>query len=131
MSLFSQQIRVYYENTDAAGVVYHSDYLNFMERCRTDWLRSLNIAQQQLAEEHGIRFVVTHMEIAFRQPAKLDDLLTVAVSKIRRKPASLIFEQTIHRQETLLIAATAKVAALDENMKPTRLPAWFLERLSD
>ncbi|ABK42997.1 thioesterase superfamily protein [Magnetococcus marinus MC-1] len=129
MNLFSQDIRVYYEDTDAGGVVYHSRYLNFMERCRTDWLRSLGIEQATLAEQTGLRFAVTHMEIAFQKPALLDDLLTVSVSELRRRPASLEFTQEIARQNTPLIRASARVACLDEGLRPVRLPAVLLQRL--
>ncbi|MEG3639453.1 tol-pal system-associated acyl-CoA thioesterase [Magnetococcus sp. PR-3] len=129
MSLFEQAIRVYYEDTDAGGVVYHSRYLNFMERCRTDWLRNLGVEQESLAHATGLRFAVTHMEIAFQKPALLDDLLTVSVSDLRRRPASLAFTQEIKRQDTLLIQATARVACLDENLRPVRLPVDLLQRL--
>jgi len=103
-------IRVYYEDTDAGGVVYYANYLKFMERARTEWLRALGADQTRLAREHGMQFVVHSLTAAYRKPARLDDLLTVRsrISKLSR--ASLTFDQQVERNtqtsvETLVEAA--------------------------
>ncbi|OSM01755.1 tol-pal system-associated acyl-CoA thioesterase [Magnetofaba australis] len=126
---FEWPIRVYYEDTDAGGVVYHSQYLNFLERTRTEWLRSAGLEQEALFAATGARFVVTHMAVDFISPARLDDLLTVTVSIRRRRQASFELEQTIERDGARLIAATARIACVGEEFKPIRIPAQVLQQL--
>ncbi len=125
---FTWPVRVYYEDTDSGGVVYHSTYLNFMERARTEWLRALGFGQEQLAAERGLVFAVTHMEVQFVAPARLDDLLKVSVTLVKRGQASLNLAQEIILEPTgrTLIRATAKIAMLDDRFKPTRMPDDFL-----
>ncbi|MBF0446767.1 MAG: tol-pal system-associated acyl-CoA thioesterase [Magnetococcales bacterium] len=125
---FVWPIRVYYEDTDAGGVVYHSNYLNFMERARTEWLRKLGFGQNQLARESGLVFAVTQMSVRFVAPARLDDRLDVSVLVARQGRASLELTQEIWRKsdEKLLIQATAKIVLLNNRFKPTRFPAPFL-----
>ncbi|MBF0460553.1 MAG: tol-pal system-associated acyl-CoA thioesterase [Magnetococcales bacterium] len=121
---FLWPIRVYYEETDAGGVVYHSRYLNFMERARTEWLRQLGFGQEQLHREQGLLFAVTKMEVQFLAPARLDDLLTVATWLQERKPASLVLRQMVQRDQDQrhLVGAVVRIAALDSRFRPTRLP---------
>ena len=128
---FLWPVRVYYEETDAGGVVYHSCYLNFMERARTEWLRHLGFGQEQLHREQGLLFAVTRMEIRFLAPARLDDMLTVSVSLQERRPASLVLQQTIQRDrdQRRLIGAVVRIAALDSRFRPTRLPDVLLRTL--
>ena len=93
--LFSWPVRVYYENTDAGGVVYHSNYVTFMERARTEFLRSLGVELRALEMEERVLFAVRSMAIDFRAPARLDDLLEVTVDIKESRPASLTFLQSI------------------------------------
>lgn len=128
---FFWPIRVYYEETDAGGVVYHSNYLHFMERARTEWLRQLGFGQAQLYRERGLLFAVTKMEIQFLAPARLDDTLTVSVSLQACKQASMVLQQTIHhdQKQQQLIQASVRIAVLNQTFKPTRLPDDLLHAL--
>lgn len=101
--------RVYYENTDAGGVVYHAQYLHFYERARTEWLRHLGFSQQALRAEQGVLIVVRHMDIAFIKPALLDDEITIHTELVALKRASMTLQQTIS-----LSAISAKARALDK-----------------
>ncbi|MCF6263381.1 MAG: tol-pal system-associated acyl-CoA thioesterase [Xanthomonadales bacterium] len=125
MSDFSWKIRVYYEDTDAGGVVYHSQYLNFFERARTEWLRARKIDQSSLSENEGIVFVVRNMDIEFIKPAKLDNEVLVSVSLKHTGAASLQLAQTMIRDsdQQLLAKAEVRVACLTAvEFKPTRIP---------
>lgn len=114
---FSLPIRVYYEDTDAGGVVYHSNYLNFMERARTEWVRSLGFEQDELREKHNILFVVNHISIDYKKPARFNDQLEVTLQVIEKGRVSLVFEQQVLRKTNgsseLLAKATVKVATID------------------
>ncbi len=90
--------RVYYEDTDAGGVVYYANYLKFMERARTEWLRSLGIEQDKLAQNLNVLFAVRSVNIKYKQPAKFNDSLTVTVEPFALKPASVSFKQAIMKQ---------------------------------
>lgn len=124
---FWLRLRVYFEDTDVTGVVYHANYLRFFERARSDWLREFGIGQQQLAEHSGICFAVTRMDVRFAQPARLDDVLHVSAVPHGGGRASLSFSQEIRRDTPdglLLASATAKIACLNaETFKPCPLPA--------
>lgn len=111
--VFSIPIRVYYEDTDAAGVVYYANYLRYMERARTEWLRALGVEQHELSRTHGILFAVVSARLKFLKPARLDDLLTATVQVARRGAASLTFRQGVTRADALLCEAEVKVACLD------------------
>ena len=120
---FSWPIRVYYEDTDAAGVVYHSNYLKFMERARTEWLRSIGISQTELAKETGAIIVISEVEMKFLLPAKLDDALEVTSRLAKVSGASFMIMQTITREEDVLCRADVKGVCLDAlSFKPRRLP---------
>lgn len=122
-SVFHFPIRVYYEDTDAGGVVYHARYLHFFERARTEYLRALSFSQQTILNTDKIAFVVRNMVIDFRLPAKLDDLLVVDTSIKMLKGATIIFEQTLKKEEIILCQATVKVASVDlGKMKPVAMP---------
>jgi tol-pal system-associated acyl-CoA thioesterase len=130
VSMFQFPIRVYYEDTDAGGVVYHSQYLNFMERARTEWLRHLGFEQTALREVQGILFVVHSMQLQFKKPAKFDDALVVECQLTEMGRGSFSCHQTIMRnetilrKETILIDAQVKIACVDANtFKPTGIPA--------
>ena len=116
-------VRVYYEDTDAGGVVYHARYLHFYERARTEFLRTLNFSQQALLNEHQLAFVVKSMQIDYNFPAKLDDLLDVITQVTEVKGATILFSQCLKRADTVLSTATVKVACVDlGKMKPAALP---------
>lgn len=119
-------LRVYYEDTDVSGVVYHANYLRYLERARTEWLRQCGLSQEVLRVEHGIAFTVADMQIDFRAPARLDDLLEVVTRIAQRKRASLVFEQTLVRSAApllLLTRATVRVGCVDvANFRPRALP---------
>ncbi|MFZ7108420.1 tol-pal system-associated acyl-CoA thioesterase [Avibacterium avium] len=123
MQRFSLPIRVYYEDTDAGGVVYHARYLHFFERARTDYLRELGFSQQALLDEHNLAFVVKTMQIDYRLAAKLDDLLTVETEVSVIKGATILFSQQIKRNDVLICTAEVKVACVDlTKMKPVAIP---------
>ncbi|WP_443091331.1 tol-pal system-associated acyl-CoA thioesterase [Basfia succiniciproducens] len=121
---FQFPVRVYYEDTDAGGVVYHASYLHFFERARTEFLRTLNFSQNQLLHEQNIAFVVKSMNIDYRFPACLDDALIVESEVVEVKGATILFSQILKRDELVLTTATVKVACVDlGKMKPAALPA--------
>ena len=108
-------VRVYYEDTDAGGVVYYANYLKYFERARTEWLRALGHQQQALIDEHGLLFAVRSVTVEYIAPARLDDLLTVELRIARVRRASIDFEQSIRRNDgtTALCTAQVKVACLE------------------
>jgi len=115
-------VRVYYEDTDHAGVVYYANYLKFMERGRTEALRSLGMQQSDIQDQHGIVFVVTKVAIRYRTPARFDDMLNVESQVTHLKGARLSFSQNIWRGETLIAEATVHLACMDVSGKPKRIP---------
>ncbi len=116
-------VRVYYENTDAGGVVYHAQYLNFMERARTEWLRILGFEHTILLQEHHCVFVVHSMQIQFRKSAKLDDLLTITSQIIKSGHGSVVFLQAIGLNQQTLVEAQIKLACVDSlSFKPIPVP---------
>ncbi|EKO3517361.1 tol-pal system-associated acyl-CoA thioesterase [Vibrio fluvialis] len=131
MRVFNWPITIYYEDTDAGGVVYHSNYLKFFERARTEMLRAIGVSQQVLLEQR-IGFVVRHAEIDFKQGARLDDQLTVVTSIAELKKASLTFcQELVNPEEQLLCKAIVKVACIDnEKMKPKAMPQSIILELT-
>ena len=123
MKQFNWNARVYYEDTDAGGVVYHARYLAFYERARTEMLRLLDIKQQTLLQE-GIAFVVKKMDISYDFPARLDDMLTISTQVEQIRKASIIFKQTILNQNKQIISnADVIIACVNmTKMKPCALP---------
>jgi acyl-CoA thioester hydrolase len=116
--------RVYYEDTDFSGVVYHARYLHFLERGRTDFLRCLGIDQSKVSTgEESLIFVVHRMEIDFKLPARMDDVLSIRTVTAKAAGAKLILDQEIRRDGTLLIAARVIVAVINGRGRPQRLPA--------
>ena len=117
--------RVYYEDTDFSGVVYHARYLHFMERARTDFLRLLGVEQATLAIEgdsEGLVFVVHRMEIDFKAPARMDDILTIGTLTEKAGGAKMVLLQEIRRDGQLLIAAKVIIAVINGQGRPRRLP---------
>jgi acyl-CoA thioester hydrolase len=124
--------RVYYEDTDFSGVVYHARYLHFMERGRTDFLRCLGVEQARLhaQEGEGTAFVVHRMEIDFKGSARMDDVLTIITRTQKAAGAKLILAQEIRVHDRLLISARVTVAVVNRAGRPRRLPADLAERLA-
>jgi acyl-CoA thioester hydrolase len=120
---FSIPCRIYWEDTDAGGVVYYANYLKFMERCRTDWLRALGIDQNRLRAERQLQFVVVSVTVDFLRPAVLNDEIVVTAELERLSGATILFKQTILRAEAQLIDAGVRVACLDSGtLKPRPIP---------
>jgi acyl-CoA thioester hydrolase len=123
---FSFPIRVYWEDTDAGGVVYHGSYVRFLERARTEWLRARGVGQQTLRDVDDVVLAIREMTLDFRQPARLDDELQVSVVLTERRAASLLIAQEISRGDRVLAAATVRVACLvASSFRPRPLPEWL------
>lgn len=132
MSVFEWPVRVYYEDTDAGGVVYYANYLRFMERARTEWLRQLGFGQDALMRESGIVFAVRRVEIEYLRPARLDDALMVETELEALSRVSLGFRQRILRAAAVLSEASVQVVCLDsEKFRPTAMPSDIRETLND
>ncbi|WP_049623133.1 tol-pal system-associated acyl-CoA thioesterase [Frateuria defendens] len=121
---FAWPVRVYWEDTDAGGVVYHASYVRFLERARTEWLRARGVGQADLQESTGLAFLVRTMQLDFLKAARLDDELTVTVEVQGRRAASILFAQSIRRHDgTELLRAQVRVACVDvQRMVPVRIP---------
>ena len=132
MRTFSWPVRVYYEDTDAGGVVFYANYLKFYERARTEMLRAMGYEQDDLIENAGIIFVVRSVKVDYLRPAKFNELLQVSAEVAVVKPASLVFEQVITRDEELLSKATIRIACLDaDSMRPKIIPEDLLGEEDD
>jgi acyl-CoA thioester hydrolase len=121
-------VRVYYEDTDFSGRVYHASYLRFLERGRTEWLRRRGFAHRNLAESSGVMFVVRSLQIEFLAPAMMDDLLTVETSVAAVRGASIEFKQRISRSDKEIVTAEVLVASIRDS-RPARIPAELRRRL--
>ena len=129
---FSLKTRVYYEDTDAGGVVFYANYLKFMERARTEWLRELGFEQDDLMRDNGMVFAVTHVHMDFLKPAKFNDLLDVSVQLLKLGKASIIVHQEIYRENELLNRADIKLACVDLNsFTPLRIPESIYVKAKD
>lgn len=129
---FVWQLRVYWEDTDAGGVVYHSQYLNFFERARTEWLRSRGIVQSELSQRHNLVFAIRHMDIDFLGPARMDDELNVAVDSVQSGASRLQFRQVLSRAgdgEVLCTAAVTAACLEADRFRPARIPAWLKDAI--
>lgn len=129
-------VRIYWEDTDAGGVVYYANYLKFFERARTEWLRSIGVNQQALREETGGVFVVSEATVKYHRAARLDDLLTVTASLQQAGKASVVFAQKAWRGKPedgeLLTEGAFRVGWVKaETMQPTRMPASVLQAMGD
>jgi acyl-CoA thioester hydrolase len=130
---FTWQARVYWEDTDAGGIVYYANYLRFLERARSEWLRSRGISQRVLALDPGVVFSVVELQARYHRPARLEDLLLVGCEPSREGGASLAFSQRIWREgeaDAPLLSATVRVACVDAlTLKPRRLPMVVVQEL--
>jgi acyl-CoA thioester hydrolase len=137
-SLFQWPVRVYWEDTDAGGIVFYANYLKFFERARTEWLRSLGLGQQRLKDETGGMFVVTDAQLRYHRPARLDDELIVTACTLKAGRASLLIgQQALLKTEaagvqsaTLLCEGTIRIGWVEAaRMQPARIPASILDSL--
>ena len=137
MENFDFNVRVYYDSTDAGGVVYHSRYLDFCERARTEFLRSRGIIQSKLFAESGIGFVVKNANLEFKKSAKLDDLLQISTKIIENngiiikmsQEIYLISREGIDIQKDLLFEMSVNLVCINKNFRPTRIPKDIVEKL--
>ena len=134
-NLFHFPCRVYYEDTDAGGVVYYANYLKYLERCRTEWLRAVGFDQSQLLKEHALAFMVRHVDTDYLKPAVLDDQLEVGLRIDKLGAAQIVFAQTVSRRAAggapeLLVTAKVQIVSVDlKTMRPTVIPGWMKTRL--
>ena len=123
-------LRVYYEDTDLAGIVYYANYLKFIERARTEWVRGLGVDQAKLKSDTGVVFAVSRVEADYLTPARFDDLLQVVTTVQAIGGARLVLRQDVLRDQTLVFKALVTLVALTSTGAPTRLPAEFRQRLT-
>ncbi|MBX3588066.1 MAG: tol-pal system-associated acyl-CoA thioesterase [Ramlibacter sp.] len=128
---FQWPVRVYWEDTDAGGIVFYANYLKFFERARTEWLRSLGIGQQALREASGGMFVVSETQLRYHLSARLDDELLVTAALTESGRASLTIAQRALRGDALLCEGTIRIGWVDAaTLRPARIPANILEKLT-
>jgi tol-pal system-associated acyl-CoA thioesterase len=124
-------MRVYIEDTDAGGIVYYVNYLKFMERARTEWMRALGFDRESIFS-HELMFVVQEAAVNYIQPAMLDDVLQVTASLVKRGGASMVLRQRVLREDAVLAQGTIKIACVDRlSVMPRRMPGPLLERLRE
>ena len=130
MSQFLYKTRVYYEHTDAGGVVYHGRYVNFFDQARTEWLRYHSLEQAEMRRETGVLLVVHGITINYLKPAKLDDELLISCEVKSHSSVRMLLRQTIHVNDTLIATAEVTVVSVhDQKFKPMRFPKHYLNRL--
>lgn len=126
MIFHSHFVRIYQEDVDAGGIVYHSNYLKYAERARTEWLRGHNITQSTLLAHEKCQFVVSHLTVDYLKPAFLDEELEVRSGPATLRGIRLIIPQKIYRHEMLCVDMTVTLALINEHGKPVRLPQYIL-----
>jgi len=133
--MFQWQVRVYYEDTDSGGVVYYANYLRFMERARTEWMRALGFEQDRLVREEGIVFAVRSANLEYLQPARFNDQLSVSLDVVQKGRASLTFDQVVTRSadaQQPLCSGRIKIACLDAaSFRPQPIPDYILKEIAD
>jgi acyl-CoA thioester hydrolase len=127
--VFTWKVRVYYEDTDAGGIVYYANYLKFFERARTEWLRSIDVNQGDLLEQHDAMFVVKNASADYHAPARLDDVLDLTLSIEKLGRASIVFVQQAWRGDALLNTARVTVACVNGALRPCALPLEIAARM--
>jgi acyl-CoA thioester hydrolase len=124
VAAFRFAIRIYWEDTDAGGVVFYANYLKFFERARTEWLRAAGVQQQALRDETGAMFVVAEVQTRYLAPARLDDEIAVTVAVSELGAASMVLEQQAWRGDTLLATGSIRIGCVDGvTLRPRRIPA--------
>ena len=134
MKPFVWPVRVYYEDTDAGGVVYYANYLKYLERARTEWLRSFGFEQDQLRREHNVVFAVRSVEIRYKKPALFNEQLEVSVDQVDVRPASIATQQSVckvsaNKSELIVTAAVNIVCLHDSQFSPHKIPQTVFEEL--
>ena len=128
---FRHRLRVYWEDTDAGGVVFYANYLKFFERARTEWLRALGFGQEEMRRQIGTLFIVTSTSVRYMQPARLDDQLDITVEVREARQASLMLSQQAFRDGTLIAAGEIKIGCVDaQSFKPRRIPTDILQEIA-
>lgn len=135
MNPFAWPVRVYYEDTDAGGVVYYANYLKYLERARTEWLRTFGFEQDQLRIEHNILFAVRSVDIQYKKPARFNEQLVVLIDQVDLRPASITMQQSIARKTSnkseLIVTATVNIVCLhDDQFTPHRIPQPLYKELT-
>ena len=123
-------LRVYYEDTDLAGIVYYANYLKFIERARTEWVRSLGVDQAQLRSQHGVVFAVRRIEADYLKPARFDDELRVETAEVAVTGARITLAQTVFRGPERLFTAQVTLVCLTDTGHPARIPVTLRQRLA-
>jgi acyl-CoA thioester hydrolase len=128
---FTWPVRVYWEDTDAGGVVYYANYLRFLERARSEWLRALGVEQTELAERDGVLFVVRRVEADYLAPARFNDLLQVICRLENLGRASIVMEQQVRRGDEVLLRARVKAACVQaRDFRPAKIPPHVTQRFA-
>jgi acyl-CoA thioester hydrolase len=128
--IFTIPVRVYYEDTDAGGVVFYANYLKFMERARTEWLRALGFEQDELMAQDGVVFAVSRVNLEYLRPARFNQQLTVSVDVVRKGAASVTLNQEIRQGDILLTRGEVRLACVDtKSFKPQKIPERILQRM--
>lgn len=128
--MYSCQHRVYYEHTDAGGIVYHANYLNFMERCRCDWLQSIGYDVVMLEQQYQLQWVVRQADVVFHAPAKLFDELTVTCTVLQVGKVKLVVDQAVYNDGKLLCSARVKLATLNsDTLTMTAMPDSLIQAM--
>jgi len=127
---FSHRLRVYWEDTDAGGVVFYANYLRFFERARTEWLREMGVGQQALRDETGAIFIVADTRVRYLRPARLDDLVDISVDLREPGRASMLIAQQARRGDELLAEGEIRIGCVDAGtFRPQRIPSVILDKL--
>jgi acyl-CoA thioester hydrolase len=127
---FIWPVRVYYEDTDSGGVVYYANYLRFLERARTEWLRAAGFEQNELAQAHRVVFVVTALTIEYRRPARFNDLLGVSVEPAELGASRIVLLQRVLRDASEIVVASVRLACVNTaTFKPARIPGPVAEKM--
>lgn len=130
MSDFQHGLRVYWEDTDAGGVVFYANYLKFFERARTEWLRALGFEQERMRHEEGVMFIVSATSLRYLSPARLDDFLHVSVALRERGRVSMTLYQQARRGDELLAEGEIRIGCVGaRDFKPSRIPASIQQAL--
>lgn len=126
---FSWPVRVYFEDTDSGGVVYYANYLKFLERARTEWLRALGFAQRELAAHEGVIFVVRSLAIEYLRPSRIDDSLQVTVEPVKVGAGQIFVAQEVRREADVLVSAEVRLACVNAaTLRPVRIPQAIIIR---
>jgi len=129
-SPFSHRLRVYWEDTDAGGVVFYANYLKYFERARTEWLRAYGVGQQALRDETGSIFIVADTRVRYLRPARLDDVVDVSVTVREAGRASLLIAQSARRGDEVLAEGEIRIGCVDAGtFRPQRIPTLLLEKI--